>query len=161
MQASGFIALIAAIIVSRFISERAYRELDSDQKLRLMDGFSSTRMYSMIPLLVLVAAFWYLTTKTEINKSLIAAAYFGLLIVYVVVRTILNQRKLVVLGYPGIFQKVQQDPAAALRSFSVNSRLDRARHIRPQVKIRLQTQLAHALPDIFFADLPHSFLLIL
>ena len=106
MQASGFIALIAAIIVSRFISERAYRELDSDQKLRLMDGFSSTRMYSMIPLLVLVAAFWYLTTKTEINKSLIAAAYFGLLIVYVVVRTILNQRKLVVLEMPAGYQRM-------------------------------------------------------
>ena len=90
MQASGFIALIAAIIVSRFVSERAYRELDSDQKLRLMDGFSSTRMYSMVPLFALVPALWYLMTRTEINKSLITAAYSGLLIVYVVVRTILT-----------------------------------------------------------------------
>ncbi|MGB7343703.1 MAG: hypothetical protein WBD20_05800 [Pirellulaceae bacterium] len=105
MQASGFIALIAAIIVSRFISERAYRELDSDQKLRLMDGFSSTRMYSMIPLLVLVGAFWYLMTKTDINKSTITFAYFGLLIVYVVVRTILNQCKLVMLEMPARYQR--------------------------------------------------------
>ncbi|MCD0462042.1 hypothetical protein [Roseiconus lacunae] len=105
MQVSGVIALIAAIIVSRFISERAYRALDSDQKLRLVDGFSSTRMYSMIPLLVLVGAFCFLTTKTDINKSTITFAYFGLLIVYVVVRTILNQRKLIALDMPVPYQR--------------------------------------------------------
>ncbi|MFC1759320.1 hypothetical protein ACFL2H_11230 [Planctomycetota bacterium] len=106
MQVSGFIALIFAIVVSRFISERAYRELDSDQKLRLMDGFSSTRMYSMVPLLILVAAFWYLATKTELDKSLITTAYFGLLIVYVVVRTILNQRKLLALEMPDPYRRM-------------------------------------------------------
>ncbi|QDV46755.1 hypothetical protein Enr13x_66640 [Stieleria neptunia] len=106
MHVSGFIALIFAIVVSRFISERAYRDLDSDQKLRLMDGFSSTRMYSMVPLLILVAAFWYLTTKTELDKSLITTAYFGLLIVYVVVRTILNQRKLLALEMPDTYRRM-------------------------------------------------------
>ena len=106
MQLSGFIALIAAIVTSRFISERAYRELDSKQKLRLMDGFSSTRMYSMVPLLILVAAFWYVTTKTEIDKSLVTTGYFGLLIAYVVVRTVLNQRKLLSLEMPAEYQKM-------------------------------------------------------
>lgn len=106
MQASGFIALIAAIVVSRMISERAYRKLDSDQKLRLMDGFSSTRMYSMVPVLILVAAFWYLTTKTEIDKSLITTAYFGLLIAYIVIRTILNQRKLLSLEMPAEYRRM-------------------------------------------------------
>lgn len=106
MQASGFIALIVAIVVSRFISERAYRELDSNQKLRLMDGFSSTRMYSMVPLLVLVGGFWFLTTKTELDKPLITAAYFGLLIIYVVICTVLNQRKLIVLDMPVPYQRM-------------------------------------------------------
>ncbi len=106
MQVSGFIALIFAIVVSRFISERAYRELDSDQKLRLMDGFSSTRMYSMVPLLILVAAFWYLTTKTQLDKSLITTAYFVLLMVYVVGRTVLNQRKLLALEMPVPYRRM-------------------------------------------------------
>lgn len=105
MQISGFIALLAAIGVSRFISERGYRGLDSEQKLRLMDGFSSTRMYSMIPLLVLVAGFWYLTAETEISKQLVTTAYFGLLIVYVVARTILNQRKLLSLEMPPEYRR--------------------------------------------------------
>lgn len=106
MQISGFIALLAAIIVSRFISERGYRNLNPDQKLRLMDGFSSTRAYSMVPLLVLIAGFWYLTTKTEIDKQLVTTAYFGLLIVYIVLRTILNQRKLLSLGMPPEYRRM-------------------------------------------------------
>jgi len=105
MQISGFIALLASMVISRFISERAYRKLDSDQKLRLMDGFSATRMYSMVPVLLLVAAFWYLTTKTEIDRSLITTAYFGLLIAYVVLRTILNQRKLLAIEMPVVYRR--------------------------------------------------------
>lgn len=106
MQISGFIALLVAIIVSRFISERGYRALDSEQKLRLMDGFSSTRMYSMVPLLVLVAGFWYLVTNTEIDKQLVTTAYFGLLIVYIVARTVLNQRKLLTLEMPAAYRRM-------------------------------------------------------
>lgn len=106
MQISGFIALLAAVIVSRFISERGYRGLNSNQKLRLMDGFSSTRMYSMIPLLALVAGFWYLMTKTDIDKQLVTTAYFGLLLVYVVVLAILNQRRLRTLEMPPEYRRI-------------------------------------------------------
>lgn len=113
MQISGFIVLLAAVIVSRVISERGYRDLDSNQKLRLMDGFSSTRMYSLIPLLALVAGFWYLMTKTEINKQLATTAYFGLLLVYVVVRTILNQRKLLTLDMPPKYRRMFMGAQAA------------------------------------------------
>jgi len=56
MQMSGFVVLLAAIVVSRIVNERGYSKLDSDAKLRLIDGFSKTRSYSMLPLLMLVAA---------------------------------------------------------------------------------------------------------
>ncbi len=105
MQFSGFIALLVAIVISRFINERGYRTLEPDQKLRLMDGFSATRMYSMVPLLVLVAAFWFLVTKTDVNKQMITTAYFGLLAIYVVVRTILNQKKLTTLEMPQQYRR--------------------------------------------------------
>lgn len=105
MQFSGFIALLVAIVISRFINERGYRTLEPDQKLRLMDGFSATRMYSMVPLLVLVAAFWFLVTKTDVNKQMVTTAYFGLLAIYVVVRTILNQKKLTTLEMPQQYRR--------------------------------------------------------
>ena len=104
MQMSGFVVLLAAIVASRMISERGYRALDSDEKLRLMDGFSKTRSYSMIPLLILIAAYWYLMTQTSMDKSIVNVAYFGLLIIYVVVRSILNQAKLTQLEMPAGYQ---------------------------------------------------------
>ncbi|MCM2370401.1 hypothetical protein NB063_07160 [Rhodopirellula sp. ICT_H3.1] len=105
MQASGFIAILVAIVLSRFISERGYRELNSDEKLRLMDGFSSTRMYSMVPLLMLVAVFWFLTTQTDLSREVVGTAYFGLLIAYIVLRTVLNQRKLAALEMPTAYRR--------------------------------------------------------
>ena len=52
MQLSGFVVLLIAVVVGRLLNERAYRTLDSEEKLRLMDGFSKTRAYSMLLLLI-------------------------------------------------------------------------------------------------------------
>ncbi len=49
MFISGVFVLFAAIVIGRVIHERAFRALDSEAKLRLMDGFSRSRAYS-IPL---------------------------------------------------------------------------------------------------------------
>jgi len=105
MESSGFVALLAAIVVSRFINESGYRKLEPDQKLRLMDGFSRTRAYAMIPLLALVGAFWFLMTRTKIDPNLISFAYFGLLIAYIVVRIFIDQRKLTQLEMPDQYKK--------------------------------------------------------
>jgi hypothetical protein len=69
MEISGYIALFAAIIVSRIINERGYRVLSDEEKVRLMDGFSKTRAYSLIPLLILIGVYYVLMTKTERNYS--------------------------------------------------------------------------------------------
>ena len=94
MEISGFIALFAAIIVSRIINERGYRLLSDEEKLRLMDGFSKARAYALIPLLVLIGGYWLLLTKTDIDGNLLTIGYFVLLIAWVLLRTVLNQRKL-------------------------------------------------------------------
>lgn len=100
MQMSGVVVLLAAIVTSRIISERGYRKLDAEQKIRLMDGFSTARAYAMIPLLLLMAAFWFLITQTNVDKQYLMIGYFGLLIVYIISRVILNQRKIAQLDLP-------------------------------------------------------------
>ena len=80
MEISGFVVLLATVVIGRFLNEAAYKKLDSDQKIRLMDGFSRTRAYSMIPLLVLVGAYWFLITRTDVDRNLVSFAYFALLI---------------------------------------------------------------------------------
>ena len=105
MQMSGFVALLVAVVVGRLLNERAYRTLGSEEKLRLMDGFSKTRAYSMIPLLVLIGGYWCLATQTSLNKLTLSVVYFVLLIVYVVVRSVWNQVKLAQLGMPADYQR--------------------------------------------------------
>ena len=97
--------LLVAIVISRIFHERGYRTLDSDSKLRLMDGFSKTRAYSIIPLLALIGVYWFLLSQTNVNKSLLHIGFFGLLIVYVIVRSILNQKKLTQLNMPADYCK--------------------------------------------------------
>ena len=99
-------ALLGAIVLSRIISERGYRKLDAEQKIRLMDGFSTARAYSMIPLLLLIAVFWLLTTQTNIDKPYLTIGYFGLLAAYVIARVILNQRKLTQLNLPTDYHRM-------------------------------------------------------
>ncbi|MFN5321736.1 MAG: hypothetical protein ACK493_05505 [Planctomycetota bacterium] len=106
MQISGFIVLLTGIILSRIINERGYRKLNAEQKIRLMDGFSTTRAYSMIPLLLLIAAFWFLNSETNIDKQILTAGYFGLLLVYIIARVVLNQRKIAQLELPGEYTRM-------------------------------------------------------
>lgn len=105
MQMSGFVVLLVAVVVGRLLNERAYRTLGSEEKLRLMDGFSKTRAYSMLPLLVLIGGYWYLATQTSLNKLTLNVVYFVLLIVYVVVRSVWNQVKLAQLEMPADYQR--------------------------------------------------------
>jgi hypothetical protein len=86
--------------------QRGYHKLDAEQKIRLMDGFSSARAYSMIPLLLLIAAYWVLDSQTNLDKQYLAIGYFGLLIVYVLARAALNQRKVAHLGLPKDYNRM-------------------------------------------------------
>ena len=105
MEISGFVALFAAIILSRIIGERGYRRLSDDEKLRLMDGFSKARAYALIPLLILIGVYWLLLTKTGIDRNLLTIFYFALLIGWVLLRTVLNQRKLAALDLPPAYRR--------------------------------------------------------
>ena len=106
MEISGYIALIAAIIVSRIINERGYRVLSDEEKIRLMDGFSKTRAYSLIPLLVLIVGYYVLITKTALNKGVLSIGYFGLLIAFVAIRSVMNHKKMKTLDLPDSYRRM-------------------------------------------------------
>lgn len=97
--------MLASVVASRIISERGLRQLSAGQKVRLIDGFSATRAYSMIPVLALIGAYWLLSTRTRIDKQVLTIGYFSLLAVFVVVRVALNQRKLGQLDLPEAYRR--------------------------------------------------------
>lgn len=106
MEISGYIALFAAIIISRIINERGYRVLSDEEKVRLMDGFSKTRAYSLIPLLVLIGGYCFLMTKTSMDRGVLSIGYFGLLIAFVVIRSVMNHKKMKALDLPDSYRRM-------------------------------------------------------
>lgn len=47
---------LACIAISRMVAERALRTLSPEEKIRLVDGFSGMRAYSLLPAVLIVAA---------------------------------------------------------------------------------------------------------
>jgi len=105
MEISGYIALFAALIASRIINERGYRVLSDEEKVRLLDGFSKSRAYSLIPLLGLIVGYWLLVTKTDMDREILSASYFSLLIGFIVGKSLLDQRKMALLNLPKAYRR--------------------------------------------------------
>lgn len=105
MQFSGILVLLITIVLSRILNERALRELTADEKVRLIDGFASARAYSLIPLVALAGGYWLLLSKTKIDPQLLSVAYFGLILIWIAVRSVLNQRKLRELEMPATYRQ--------------------------------------------------------
>ena len=65
----GLFAFVVCVLVSRVLSERAFRALPADQKVTLMDGFSGMRAYSMIPVLGILAVMFGLPQLVPAHPS--------------------------------------------------------------------------------------------
>ena len=106
MAPSGFIVLIATVIASRIINERGYKHLSAEEKVRLMDGFSKARAYAMIPAFIVIGGYFIIIKNTDMDRGVLTMVYFGLLILYVVIRTILNHKKMCELNMPDNYRKL-------------------------------------------------------
>jgi hypothetical protein len=106
MEISGYITLLASMIISRIINERGYRLLSDEEKVRLMDGFSKTRAYSLIPLFLLIGGYSVLMTKTNLDKSVISIGFFSLLIAFILIRSVMNHKKMKRLDMPDSYRRM-------------------------------------------------------
>jgi hypothetical protein len=100
MQISGIVAILVAVVVSRIINERGYRRLTPEEKLCLMDGFSRARAFLMLPVLGIIGTYWLLLSQTAMNRHVITLAYFGVLIAYVILVAVFNQRTMAQFNLP-------------------------------------------------------------
>lgn len=103
-----FIIVFLPILISRFLQEKALKNLDPDMKVKLLDAFSRQRKYSgliMLPLLI----GYFLLLQFLPEYSLITIAVFGVsFIFYFVISRLLNYRKMVRLGMPEEYLKIQR-----------------------------------------------------
>lgn len=100
IQTAGLVFMLVGMVASRIINERAYRRLTSEEKLRLMDGFSSTRAYSLIPLFIGLGAYWLLLSQSNIDRASLTIFFVAAFIAYIVLRLFLNYRMLGRLDLP-------------------------------------------------------------
>ncbi len=50
----AFVVLAVGVVLSRVMSERAFRKLDDQMKIAILNEFSGMRIWSMVPVLALV-----------------------------------------------------------------------------------------------------------
>lgn len=99
-QFIGILAFLAAIIISRFISEKAARFLSGEQKVALMESFSGYRIYFLLPVVLVIVLFYAGVTLYPHLRGQVSLAGFALLLVYVLVTNTLVFRKMKALALP-------------------------------------------------------------
>lgn len=99
-QFIGIMAFLAAIVISRVVSEKALRFLNTAQKDALMEGFSSFRIYFMLPVIIVIGLFYAGVSLYPELKGQVTLAAFALLLVYVITTNTLVFRKMKALNLP-------------------------------------------------------------
>lgn len=96
----SFIGLIVAIIVSRILSERAIKKLSNDEKGRLLDSFSSYRLYNTIVILGLFVVYFVATNYFPQSYSILTLIFIVLFFTVSITITVLSYKKLKSINMP-------------------------------------------------------------
>lgn len=54
----AFLAFAVAVVINRLLAEKALKLLSAEEKVKLLDSFSSSRVYSVVLMLIFVLAFF-------------------------------------------------------------------------------------------------------
>ncbi|WP_077531136.1 hypothetical protein [Vreelandella utahensis] len=96
---------LALVILGRMLSERAMRQLTSEQKATIVDAFSQIRAYGLIPVVVLGGGYFLVGRYTEMSLRSLEILIFSGLVTYIVVFAIYTNVKMRALGLPSGFLK--------------------------------------------------------
>jgi hypothetical protein len=99
----GLIVFVAALLVSRVISERALRKLSQDEAARLVQGFSGFRTYSLVAVVSLVVVFFAVSYSYPEYSFRAAQIFMGVLVAFLLLTGGLAFRKLKALKLPDTY----------------------------------------------------------
>ncbi len=102
----GMVFLFAGIIISRIINERAMKKLTADEKVKLIDGFSGLRLYSIIPIVVVIGLFVVLNRYSTLSSITVFVIYISLLLFIVFALQMVVHKKLLSLEFPKSYLKM-------------------------------------------------------
>lgn len=90
----GVLGLLAGVMISRILNEKALKTITSDEKVKLIDGFSKLRKYNLIPIIILIGTFFILSYFLKEYTIVISIGCFILLALDIVVTSIYTYKKL-------------------------------------------------------------------
>jgi uncharacterized BrkB/YihY/UPF0761 family membrane protein len=99
----GLVIFVAALLVSRVISEKALRKLKEDEAARLVQGFSGFRTYNLVAILALVAVFFAISYSYPQHSFRVAQVFMGILVAFLLVTGVISFRKLKFLRMPDAY----------------------------------------------------------
>jgi hypothetical protein len=103
LWAFGFV--IATVVFSRILTERAIRSLSTAERQRLFDSFSRMRMWNMLPLLVLLLMLLVVEQIFPSSADVLYPLFLGLIVVFLIAVYGLVLHKLRALQLPRTFEK--------------------------------------------------------
>jgi hypothetical protein len=94
----GLVILLVTAVISRIVSERAYKLLSQDEKARLMDAYSGMRAYCLLPLAAIIGAYVLASSRWPNYEGLLTSLYLAALVAYIAISQVFVYRTLGGLG---------------------------------------------------------------
>ena len=101
----SILILLACVLISRFISDKAIKDLSPEKKVELIELFSGNRIKSLILVFVLVAVFFGFIELNFIALSYLTITYAFLFFIILIVRMYSTYKKLIQNEFPSDFIK--------------------------------------------------------
>ncbi len=98
--ALGFVALLICVFISHLISEKAFKALNDEEKIKLMDAFSGVRKWKLAPLIIVLLLFALSDQLDGPLATSIGITGFVSILVYLLFMHLLIRKKLKALALP-------------------------------------------------------------
>jgi uncharacterized membrane protein len=100
-----FVIFFATLIFSRIVGERALKQLNAEEKSRLLDSFSSYRLYNTYVSVGLVIAYFVLADYVWQGSATLILVFLVLFVAASATASVLSYRKLKSLNMPESYNK--------------------------------------------------------
>jgi len=96
----AFILLLVVVLIARVINQRAYKKLEQDKKLELIDLFSKRSIYIFGILIAIIALFFVGTKYNLMQPFVLYSIYATLIFVLILVSAYFSYKKLKKHNFP-------------------------------------------------------------
>ncbi|REJ79195.1 MAG: hypothetical protein DWQ47_00170 [Acidobacteria bacterium] len=91
---------LVSVFVARYINEKALRELSEEDAARLLQGFSQYRVYSLVAIILIIAAYFFVNYFYPNSRATSITIFMAAIVVFLLANSVFMFRKLRKLEMP-------------------------------------------------------------